>query len=57
MYNTVCDVCGGTVNLQIDGFRLVLNFKHVALLQGNMVCFFSIPGAETLWPVCILEQK
>lgn len=25
------------MNLQIDGFQLVLNFKHVALLQGNMV--------------------
>lgn len=43
------------MNLQIDEFQLVLNFKHVALLQGNMVSLFSIPGAETLWPFCILE--
>lgn len=35
------------MNLQIVESQLVLNFKNVALLQGNMVGLFSISGAET----------
>lgn len=45
------------MNLKIDEFQLVLNFKRVARLQGNMVGLFSIPGAETLWLFWIKEEE
>lgn len=45
IYNEACDVCGGTMNLQIDESHLILNVKNVALLQGNAVGLCSSPGA------------